>query len=96
MHTQLEAYLKQVASPLKLMPAARRDAEIRELRLHLQDAAEARQAAGQDAERSLEMALREFGPPTEVGRGLRRTWVRGLLIASGETLGTTSLLSSSL
>ena len=91
MHSLLEAYLEQVSAPLKFMPAAHRDAEIHELRLHLQDAVEARQAAGQDAERSLEIALREFGPPAEVGRGLRRTWVRGLLIASGETLGTSSL-----
>ena len=91
MHSLLEAYLDQVAASLKFMPAARRDAEIRELLLHLQEAAQAQQAAGQDAERSLEIALREFGPPAEVGRGLRRTWVRGLLIASGETLGATSL-----
>ncbi len=67
----------------------RDDAELeldvrRELLTHLEDARAAHLAAGKPEEESLELAVREFGPPEEVAAGLlaanrRRMRLRGLL-----------------
>ncbi|MDQ2800077.1 MAG: permease prefix domain 1-containing protein [Armatimonadota bacterium] len=77
MHSLLEDYLSEVAAHMKLMPAARRNAEINELRTHLETALAAYREQGQGEDDAARVTLRRFGPPDTLGRQIARTWWRG-------------------
>ncbi len=57
---------------LALLPAERRDAELREMRLHLQMMAEDYVANGKTTDEAVVAALRQFGSAHTVGQGLQR------------------------
>ena len=89
MHTLLETYLTEIATHLSALPPKQRAEELREVRAHLLSAVEAYQKLGETEREAVESALRQFGPPPQVGSGLVKAWRHGrggwqdVLLASG-------------
>ena len=60
MHSQLGAYLDEVAQELKPLPEARRDEELREMRQHLQNAMIVNREMRQTEDEAARTALEQF------------------------------------
>ena len=78
MHSQLEAYLEQVAAHLGPMPVKQRSEELREMRAHLEAAAAAHRELGQSEEDAVRNALVQFGTPDALGQSAVAAWRRGV------------------
>jgi hypothetical protein len=76
MHKQLEDYLTQVEKILSPLPAARRAAEMKEMRQHLLNAVEVSQRAGQSEDQAVADALQQFGAHQELGKSIVSVWRR--------------------
>ena len=72
MQEPLENYLTQVEQQLALLPAEQRDAELREVRLHLQMMVEDYIAIGDSPDEAVAAALRQFGSAGKMGQELQR------------------------
>ena len=88
MHTQLEAYLEQVAAQLSALPPKRRNEELREMRQHLLNAVTVNQELGQSEEDAAANAVMQFGTAEDLGNNLVWAWRRE------ETLNKKSLLGA--
>ena len=76
MNQQLESYLKELKRRLRFLPADQRDNEIQETRQHLLQLVEDAQTRGMSEAAARAVALRQFGTPDQVARGLRKAFRR--------------------
>lgn len=67
----LEDYLAEIEVQLATLPAERREAQLREIRLHLQLMVEDYIAIGDSPEEAVAAALRQFGSSSKLGRELK-------------------------
>ena len=72
MHSLLENYLLEMAAQLSALPPPRRNEELREMRVHLENAIEAYQELGETEQEAVASTLRQFGAPSQVAAGLVR------------------------
>jgi hypothetical protein len=76
MHKQLKDYLAQVEKVLSPLPAARREAEMKEMRQHLLNAVEVSQREGRSEDQAVADALHQFGEHQELGERIVLVWRR--------------------
>ena len=76
MHSQLEAYLDQVAAHLSALPVKRRNEELREMRQHLLNAVTVNQELGQSEEDAAANAVVQFGTAEDLSDNLVWAWRR--------------------
>ncbi len=87
MDVRLERYLDAVAASLSLLPARRRDEELREMRTHLENAVIVHREWGQTEDEAAATAVEEFGSPAEQAEGIVRAWRRGRTLNRRSFLG---------
>lgn len=78
MHSLLEDYLAEVEAKLSVLPAKRREEEMREMRQHLADAVRVNRELGQNEDEVAANALTEFGSVEEASEGILWSWKRYL------------------
>jgi len=71
MQNKLEKYLSQIESHLTELSAAEREAELREVRSHLEMMIKQNVARGYDSNNAVEKAFEQFGSAEKIGRDLR-------------------------
>jgi hypothetical protein len=71
MQEKLEKYLSQVEIHLAELPAKEREAELREVRSHLEMMIKENIARGYDSNNAAEKAFEQFGSAEKIGRALR-------------------------
>lgn len=74
MSKKLDEYLGNVAHQLRALPAKVREAEVREMRLHLEQLRDDFVAQGQNPEMAAQAALSQFGDARAVGVKVRDVW----------------------
>jgi hypothetical protein len=72
----LDDYLNRVARCLREMPEVERDAEMQEVRGHLEALVETYSARGMDADAAMREATRQFGSARKVGEETLAAWRR--------------------
>ena len=72
MHSLLEDYLSAVAAHLSALPSKQRAEELREMRMHLENAVIVSQELGQSEEEAAQNAVAQFGTPRLSGG--KRLW----------------------
>lgn len=77
MPNPLETYIEQFSQSIRSLPVEEREAELREVRHHLESLVTQYMEAGQSLEEAMRSAIRHFGPPATTGEELRRAWRRG-------------------
>jgi len=77
MHRRLETYLTEISARLNSLPAKRRAEELKELRIHLDEAVMVNQALGESEPEAAAHALEQFGAPNEVSGQIVGAWRRG-------------------
>ncbi len=87
MHSLLENYLAEVRARLTALPAERREEEMREMRQHLLNAAEANRELGQSEDEAAATALIQFGSVEEASESIRWAWDRDSRKASAKAFG---------
>ncbi len=78
MHSLLEDYLSEVATHLSALPAKQRNEELREMRVHLENAVFVSREGGQSEEEAVQNAVAQFGTPRNLGENIVWSWRRGL------------------
>ena len=76
MHSLLETYLSEVAAQLQPLPAKRRNEELREMRVHLENAVSVDRELGQTEDKAVQAAIAQFGTPKDLGENLVWAWRR--------------------
>lgn len=87
MHSLLEGYLTDVSRQLAALPAARRDEELREMRQHLLNVANAGREQGQTEAAAAACAVEQCGPPEGLTQGLVTVWKREQALRRRDFLG---------
>jgi uncharacterized membrane protein len=77
MHNQLETYLEQLAHGLQSLPPEQREAELSEMRHHLESLATQLIENGESPQEAMRSAIHQFGQPSANGKDLRWAWRRG-------------------
>lgn len=77
MHSQLEAYLEEVATHLDALPVKQRNEELREMQAHLENAVIVSRELGQSEEEAVANVVMQFGTPEHLGGNLVWAWRRG-------------------
>lgn len=76
MHKLIEQYLSEVAAKLGPMPTKQRTEELREMRLHLENAVIVSRELGQSEEEAAQSIIAQFGAPKELGENVVWAWRR--------------------
>lgn len=79
MHSLLEAYLSKVTKHLGPMPVKQRNEELREVRLHLENAVIVSRELGQSEEEAAQSIVAQFGTAEDLGENVVWAWRRGVV-----------------
>lgn len=90
MHSLLDTYLEEVAGHLAGLPTARRADELREVRIHLENAVIVGREMGQTEDEAMRDALVQFGTPQGLGENIVGAWARGERQRRQKLWGTTA------
>ncbi len=77
MHKVIESYLSEVAAHLSALPTKQRTEELREMRLHLENAVIVSRELGQSEEEAAQSIVAQFGTPKDLGENVVQVWRRG-------------------
>ena len=80
MHNLLETYLSELTKQIGALPTKCRNEEMREIRVHLENAILANRNLGQGEEVAIENAIAQFGTPGELAASLVWAWRRGAAV----------------
>ncbi len=76
MYKQLEEYLSEVAKGLVVLPPARREEELSEIRQHLLSAVAGSEEKGRTEDEAVQIAVKQFGTPQAVSKQIVSAWRR--------------------
>ncbi len=76
MHKVIESYLSEVAAHLSALPTKQRTEELREMRLHLENAVIVSRELGQSEEEAAQSIVAQFGTPKDLGENVVWAWRR--------------------
>lgn len=87
MHSLLEDYLLEVDVYLESMPFKRRNEELCEMLVHLENAVIVSRELGQTENEAVQSAVAQFGTPQDLGESVVRAWRRGVTQDRRSVLG---------